>query len=295
MIGFGALPTPSQLSLTMMTTDPPRYFSPKRNREPSESDYYSPSASPTSTVSAASLQEARIREESEPGRHSPRAAVAGRFKDLAIHGDRFPELRASHGDSQRPYTLNLEKATCMSNSHDQGSTSMAEPSEGHSSERGDAHRQHIGSHLATHVPASALVTPISTPSKKRSNSSPQKKRDLISPSKGHKQRLSPPPSDVPLDDPFTWHDHEITGHDPTDPADDGYGINGVGFKPTAAMAWARSQKRQRQVAEWKSREAREAREKRRERRNDSSGKDRLHSIHEGAIQKRVKFDVQDRR
>ena len=47
----------------MITTNLPRYFSPKRKREPSESDYYSPSASPTSTVSVASLQEALIREE----------------------------------------------------------------------------------------------------------------------------------------------------------------------------------------------------------------------------------------
>ncbi|KAJ5390124.1 uncharacterized protein N7496_001192 [Penicillium cataractarum] len=295
MIGFGAL-TPTQLSPTMMTTDPPRYFSPKRKREPSESDYYSPSASPTSTVSVASLQEIRIREESEPGRHSPRAAVAGRFKELAIHGDRFPERRASNRDIQRPYTLQPEKTACISNSHDQGSLSMAEPSEALTGEPSNAQSQHTGSHSATvHSPDNVLVTPISTPSKKRSNPSPQRKSDLASPSKGSKQRLSPPPSDVPLDDPFTWHDHEITGHNPTDPTDDGYGINGVGFKPTAAMAWARSQKRQRQVAEWKSREAREAREKRRERRNESSGKDRLHSIHEGAIQKRVKFDVQDRR
>jgi hypothetical protein len=65
---------------------------------------------------------------------------------------------------------------------------------------------------------------------------------------------------------LAWSDSEITGHNPTDPDDDGYGINGIGFKPTAAIAWARSQKRKKQVAEWKSREAREARERRRERR-----------------------------
>ena len=47
----------------MMPTDPPKYFSPKRKREPSESDYYSPSASPTSTVSVVSLPEVRFREE----------------------------------------------------------------------------------------------------------------------------------------------------------------------------------------------------------------------------------------
>jgi hypothetical protein len=34
----------------------------------------------------------------------------------------------------------------------------------------------------------------------------------------------------------------------------GYGINGIGFKPTASIAWERSQKRQKQVAEWKNRD-----------------------------------------
>ena len=79
---------------------------------------------------------------------------------------------------------------------------------------------------------------------------------------------SPPP---PLRSPspevsLTWHDSEITGHDPTDPSDDGYGINGVGFRPTPAIAHARAQKRKQQVAEWKNREAREARQRRSERR-----------------------------
>lgn len=135
-------------------------------------------------------------------------------------------------------------------------------------------------------------TPTTTsPTKRRPTPPPRKQLNPVSLSKSHKQRLSPPLAEGSIDDPFTWHDHEITGHNPTDPADDGYGINGVGFKPTAAIAWARSQKRQKQVAEWKSREAREAREKRRARRNEGIGLDKLHGIHEGAIQKRVKFDV----
>ncbi len=171
---------------------------------------------------------------------------------------------------------------------------MAEPLQAPSGGLSDAGRHHAASDSTEPHVDDAPVTPISIISKKRSNPSLHKKGDQGSPFKGRKQRLSPPPSDVPRDDPFTWHDHEITGHNPTDPTDDGYGINGVGFKPTAAIAWARSQKRQRQVAEWKAREAREAREKRRERRNEKSGMDRLRSIHEGAIHKRVKFDVQDR-
>lgn len=61
-----------------------------------------------------------------------------------------------------------------------------------------------------------------------------------------------------------WTETEITGHDPKDPMDDGYGINGVGFLPTPAIAHARAERRRRQVVEWKNREAREARQKRSE-------------------------------
>ena len=78
------------------------------------------------------------------------------------------------------------------------------------------------------------------------------------------QRLkSPPPmSGSKSVSSLVWNDSEITGHSPTDPTDDGYGINGIGFKPTAAIAYDRLQRRKRQVAEWKSREAREARMRR---------------------------------
>lgn len=72
---------------------------------------------------------------------------------------------------------------------------------------------------------------------------------------------------------LTWQDNEITGHDidTTSPDDDGLGINGIGFKPTPAMAHARSQKRKQQVSEWRAREAREARQRRFDRRRGTGG------------------------
>jgi hypothetical protein len=63
-----------------------------------------------------------------------------------------------------------------------------------------------------------------------------------------------------------WSDKEITGYNPVDPTDDGYGINGIGFRPTPAMAYQRSQRRKQQLAEYRTREAKEARQKRSERR-----------------------------
>ena len=66
---------------------------------------------------------------------------------------------------------------------------------------------------------------------------------------------------------LTWQESEITGHllDPSS-GDDGEGINGVGFRPTPAIAYARQQRRRQQVSEWKAREAKEERRKRIERR-----------------------------
>ncbi|KIX02212.1 uncharacterized protein Z518_08151 [Rhinocladiella mackenziei CBS 650.93] len=78
-------------------------------------------------------------------------------------------------------------------------------------------------------------------------------------------RSKSPPLDGEISDRF-WHGSEITGHIPDDPNDDGYGINGIGFRPTAAIAWSRSQRRKQQLTEYKSREAREARQQRSERR-----------------------------
>lgn len=97
-----------------------------------------------------------------------------------------------------------------------------------------------------------------------------------------------------------WSDSEITGHDPSDPEDDGEGINGIGFKPTAAMARSRAEKRRRQLAEYKSREDREAREARAKRlaarkaaaRGDGEGGREANSSEEE--RRRVRFEGVER-
>ncbi|KAJ5266805.1 hypothetical protein N7478_009613 [Penicillium angulare] len=270
-----------------MMTGPPPSLSPKRKREPSESDYYSPSASPVSTVSFASLQEVRFREE-EVGRHSPRAAVAGRFGELAIRGERRTSLGLpnEHVTTRGP-TTPPPQVLSISEDFEAGPGIWLGDNNSRQQTLDQQSQSDVTSHYAMNDNPD---TPVASPSNGESAIA-WKQLHPVSPSKHRKQRLSPPLGESSKEDPFTWHDDEITGHDPSDPTDDGYGINGVGFKPTAAMAWARSQKRQKQVAEWKTREAREAREKRRERRNERDALNRLHAIQQGSIQKRVKFDV----
>lgn len=65
---------------------------------------------------------------------------------------------------------------------------------------------------------------------------------------------------------LTWQDHEITGHLKDGSDDDGEGLNGIGFIPTPALAYARTEKRRQQIQDYKNREAREARRLRGERR-----------------------------
>ncbi|KAL7619850.1 hypothetical protein AAE478_010395 [Parahypoxylon ruwenzoriense] len=81
---------------------------------------------------------------------------------------------------------------------------------------------------------------------------------------------------------LTWHEDEITVYDPADKDDDGTGINGIGFKPTPAIAYARAQKRRQQLAEYKKREESEARARRNQRRrgqlNGGPQLERDHSI-----------------
>ena len=93
-------------------------------------------------------------------------------------------------------------------------------------------------------------------------------KSIVSRLHSPKKSSSPPPS------PLTWQDSEITGHlaDPSkDPDDDGTGLNGIGFRPTPAIAYVRAQKRKQQILDWKAREAREARAKRSERRRRGVG------------------------
>ncbi|KAI9797968.1 MAG: hypothetical protein M1833_005024 [Piccolia ochrophora] len=70
------------------------------------------------------------------------------------------------------------------------------------------------------------------------------------------RRGSPPPAKLSPDE--------------TD-ADDGEGLNGIGFRPTPAVAYARTERRRQQILEYRAREAREARRLRSERRRGEGG------------------------
>ncbi|KAL2860762.1 uncharacterized protein BJX67DRAFT_375820 [Aspergillus lucknowensis] len=267
------------------------FSSPVRGREPSEgSNEHSWSASPESNPPIISVQEARLRDWEDQGRDSPRAVVAGRLGELAIRGDSHQQLpdRSLH----QPALVPLLQTNCFPRNSDLHGFHVMPDSQSSATAIERSHPPTDQQSTSTSA-ANAESQPRSAKasvSPRKSSTSPRKSRTTHAPVKAHSAIGSPPPSDKAVEDPLTWNDSEITGYNPTDPDDDGYGINGIGFKPTAEIAWARSQKRQKQVSEWKNREAREARERRRERR-DGNDLDKLRTVQTGGIHKRVKFDV----
>ncbi|EKG16610.1 hypothetical protein MPH_06191 [Macrophomina phaseolina MS6] len=75
------------------------------------------------------------------------------------------------------------------------------------------------------------------------------------------------PVHLPDQAALTWQNSEITGHEiDRERDDDGYGINGIGFRPTHQVAQQRALKRRQQILEWRARQAREDRQKRSDRR-----------------------------
>lgn len=263
---------------TNMVPGATSYRSPKRKRDVvEEAEDNSPPASPTSTLSVASYPELRLLEGEELGRYSPRTVVAGRFKDLAIQ-EGVPQsipIAQWHGSSGS-VEENTEPSEQAENLQLSSKKSPTKTNQSGISDGVDSKEEHV-------------TKDQTQPSTQSTKGPSRNKVKAVSPTKSRRKK-SPPPDDSSILESLTWDDSEITGHDPTDPNDDGYGINGIGFRPTAAIAWARSQQRQKQVAEWKNREAREAREKRRERREGAS---QVKSEYDpgGAVQKKVKFDL----
>ncbi|KAF3047407.1 hypothetical protein E8E12_003834 [Didymella heteroderae] len=131
----------------------------------------------------------------------------------------------------------------------------------------------VSSSGSTHLPETSFSSQTSDASISTNQSS----------SKSRPRSSTPPPSAL------TWRDDEITGHltgPANDPDDDGTGLNGIGFKPTPAIAYQRAQRRKQQLQEWKARETREARAKRSQRRHRGVSA-RPHASGESTVEREV--------
>ena len=248
------------------------YTSPKRKRGTAESIEYSPAVSPSLNSIAANLGEypfltrsnEELHSDDGTGNGSPLSnGIAGQLQTLDLQEQmmwrppsadaghtkkRFAQMTEDHGFGPAQYQHSSEQ---MQDSVLVARGVKAQPTSAQSS-----------------FPDAADDT--KPPSSSTFDFAAQELPSMIL-DRPRMHNRSPPLDGDPEDNSMTWHEWEITGHDPTDPSDDGYGINGIGFKPTPAIAWARSQRRKQQLAEYKNREAREARQKRSERRSVESG------------------------
>lgn len=260
-----------------------RYLSPKRKRCDKDSllaDAPSPSRLRTTNLPTRPLLEHGYSNEG-----SPQTSVAGHLQKLDLHED-SPILRLDFG-------MPIESP--MS--------------------RSESGLQSDGFNPNIILPNQTYNPPITPPPTSNSSFTPwapsgiHDKRSVTPLEIPETPRLrpvsspTPPPSakksrsSAPLSPTLWWHDEEITGHNPDDPTDDGYGINGVGFLPTPAIANARAERRKKQIAEWRNREAKEARQKRGDRRkrrelesgSSGNGTDRGHTGVRVNDSRRVRF------
>lgn len=259
------------------STSPDSMFSsPKRKRNSDDALDLALAPSPTRLRTSKFPTRPALPDDHSNGGRSPRSTVAGHFQNLNLTGYGF--------DSGKFMEKPMLSSSAIADSEDSDMPSSQE------SAQPSASQPLTPSMLHTTLPmidsgSKAKDLPLEIPETPRLQPT-----TFLSPTLSPISRVKSPP---PLN--LWWADTEITGHDPTDPADDGYGINGVGFLPTPAMASARAERRKRQVAEWKNREAREARQKRIEarRRRDYEMSNESRRASEsglgGGQQRRVRF------
>ncbi|KAL8858434.1 MAG: hypothetical protein Q9178_005115 [Gyalolechia marmorata] len=251
------------------------FASPKRKRPMDDPTDLSLAPSPTRLRTANHPTGAAVPDDDVNGDRSPRSTVAGHLQNLNLtgYGSDFTQT-AEKPPSARTVFDSQDSDLSLSQGSNQPSDSQPTTPDS----------QHKSAPLLGPITTSTNL-PLEIPETPR-----LKPTTMLSPIPSPIPRSKSPP---PLN--LWWADAEITGHDPKDPTDDGYGINGVGFIPTPAMASARSERRKKQVAEWKNREAREARQRRSEarRRRDLEMTTDGARVREGQLgggqQRRVRF------
>ncbi|MCJ1250045.1 hypothetical protein MMC30_007271 [Trapelia coarctata] len=217
------------------------FVSPKRKRDTSED--HTANLLPYAIRLRTDLPSRPI-EDPFAGSYSPRAAVAGQLQVLHIQEEYAPE--------QVSYIPRRKKATSSSstNPHIQTAFGMFDTS---------STSNNVASAATIITPSTPPKIP-STPHLKPVSPSPAR---TISPLP--RRKLSPPLSSSPRSrsPPTPTFFHGSRSPSPSDTIDiQNLGLNGIGYKPTPAMAYARSQRRKQQVADWKAREAKEARQRR---------------------------------
>ncbi|KAL8942449.1 MAG: hypothetical protein Q9216_001649 [Gyalolechia sp. 2 TL-2023] len=252
------------------------FASPKRKRDSNDPSDLAPAPSPTRLRTSNLSTPVVISVDDTHGDRSPRTTVACHFQNLNLTTYGFDFDKAMEKPVTPSFTIADSQGSDVSSGQGSIQSTDSQPITFDSPVTTNSNPNSTSS--STELPLEIPETPRLKPT-----------TCLSSVPSPLPRSQSPPPLNL------WWADTEITGHNPTDPADDGYGINGVGFLPTPAIASARAERRKRQVAEWKSREAREARQRRSEARKrrdyemENEGRHATGGGFGGGQQRRVRF------
>ncbi|KAI9804133.1 MAG: hypothetical protein M1825_001535 [Sarcosagium campestre] len=256
--------------------------SPKRKRSTPRSSISQPSSSPPN--SSLSQRQATLPFRGSPSfassiNGSPRSSVTSQFRDLQLKTDAPPVL--SFGLDIKPDIASYSTADDSPLRRPSNSTISSNGSSGDETVspldyppalQDTANKRARISSATSSPKALAEITALLTGPLSSSSSSPSSSRV---------RRKSPPPPPPTASGPDSdGEDGEnntdaapaaatatTAGNEDVDvDSDDGLGINGIGFRPTAATAYARNERRRQQIMEYRSREARDARRQRTERR-----------------------------
>ncbi len=230
----------------MQTSTPPdsTYVSPKRKRSLSSID----TSSSVVRIRTTNLLDQSTFENDFASEGSPRIAVAGHLQNLDL-GKQHQPIKLDFGRAFGEEMVSSNNNDADEESEDHSLVYSQNPNNTPFAATAPFDKKDT---KLQNLPLEIPETPRSQPASPSSPCPPPSRTNNKSP--------------IPSSSTLWWTDTEITGHNPTDPTDDGYGINGVGFVPTPAIANARAERRKRQVADWKNREAKEARQKRSDRR-----------------------------
>ncbi|OAA45397.1 hypothetical protein NOR_03186 [Metarhizium rileyi] len=217
----------------------------------------------------------------DDGSGSPRSKVAHRFRGLALGSgggvvNEEADEETHHGDgsdsARKRQRSDEEMTSGRGETLEQGSESPTP----RAAQSVDPEPMVVAGDLTEWPPLPEAASPeldSILPRRKTAGTPPLELQ--ISPKEGKTDAVddSEPPvldEDDTIVDPvraaLTWREDEITVYDPDDEDDDGTGINGVGFRPTPAIAHARAIRRRHQMAEYRKREEGEARARRSQRR-----------------------------
>jgi hypothetical protein len=231
-------------------------------------------------------------EPSEDGSGSPRSNVTHRFRGLGLEcsggGVQLDAPGSPEGVSKR---FKSESDVIPSVSDCRESVEDYSPSRG----KPGVTLQSGAAPSQVEPENPAALSPSKSKGKKRAGTPPLRVKKSLVHEKDHDSEEDEN-DEAEIVDPvraaLTWHEDEITVYDPDDEDDDGTGINGVGFKPTPAVAHARAMKRRQQMAEYRKREESDARIKRSQRRKgDGETPTRIDKV----SARRVRFSDAERR